>query len=67
MTSQLIKSVPASKVETAAKEANAHDFIMGFPDGYQTQVGEAGTQVGAIILWTPNFGWRFTLVGWMSF
>lgn len=29
----------------AAKEANAHDFIMSFPDGYNTQVGSSSTQV----------------------
>ncbi len=29
-------------VEQAAKEAQAHDFIMQFPDGYQTMVGERG-------------------------
>ncbi len=26
----------------AAKAANAHDFIVSFPDGYETQVGERG-------------------------
>ncbi|KAJ7966889.1 ABC transporter B family protein [Quillaja saponaria] len=29
----------------AAKAANAHFFIQGLPDGYQTQVGEGGTQL----------------------
>jgi len=29
----------------AAKMANAHDFIVSFPDGYQTQVGERGIQL----------------------
>jgi ABC-type multidrug transport system fused ATPase/permease subunit len=29
----------------AAKAACAHDFIMGFPLGYQTPVGEHGTQL----------------------
>ncbi|HAA54846.1 MAG TPA: ABC transporter permease, partial [Myxococcales bacterium] len=29
----------------AAKAANAHDFIMTFPDGYQTTVGERGVQL----------------------
>ena len=32
-------------IEHAAREANAHDFIMSFPDGYDTEVGETGTQV----------------------
>ncbi|HSS98623.1 MAG TPA: ATP-binding cassette domain-containing protein, partial [Terriglobales bacterium] len=27
-------------VEAAAKAAAAHDFIMSFPEGYETQVGE---------------------------
>nr|XP_003704861.1 PREDICTED: ATP-binding cassette sub-family B member 8, mitochondrial [Megachile rotundata] len=29
----------------AAKEANAHEFIMKFPNKYETQVGERGTQL----------------------
>ena len=29
----------------AAKQANAHDFIMSFPEGYNTPVGERGTQL----------------------
>lgn len=32
-------------IESAAKQANAHDFIVAFPDGYETQVGIGGTQV----------------------
>lgn len=31
------------EIEHAAREANAHDFITGFPSGYNTQVGERGT------------------------
>ncbi len=30
------------QIEAAAIAANAHDFIMDFPDGYQTDVGERG-------------------------
>lgn len=29
----------------AAKAANAHSFIQGLPDGYNTQAGEGGTQL----------------------
>jgi ATP-binding cassette, subfamily B, bacterial len=30
------------QIEQAAKEAQAHDFIMSFAEGYQTKVGERG-------------------------
>ncbi len=33
------------EVETAAKTANAHDFIMRLPDGYQTQLSERGNNL----------------------
>jgi ATP-binding cassette subfamily B protein len=33
------------QVEKAAKAAQAHDFIMGFPNGYDTMVGERGTNL----------------------
>lgn len=36
------ESVTLAEMEHAAKEANAHDFIMGFPEGYDTLVGERG-------------------------
>ncbi len=29
-------------IEEAAREAQAHDFIMSFKDGYDTEVGERG-------------------------
>ncbi|MCD8152083.1 MAG: ATP-binding cassette domain-containing protein, partial [Clostridiales bacterium] len=29
----------------AAKNANAHDFIMGFPDGYDTDIGQRGVKL----------------------
>ena len=31
-----------SQVEDAAKQANAHDFVMQMPDGYDTVVGKGG-------------------------
>ncbi len=33
---------PQSEIERAAREAQAHDFIMSFKDGYQTEIGERG-------------------------
>jgi ATP-binding cassette subfamily B protein len=33
------------EVVAAAREANAHDFIAAFPDGYRTRVGERGVQL----------------------
>jgi len=32
-------------VEEAARIANAHDFITGFPQGYDTAVGEKGVRL----------------------
>ena len=39
--------VPASReqIEAAARQANAHDFIMGFENGYDTLVGERGVRL----------------------
>lgn len=33
------------EVEKAARAANAHDFILSFPDGYQSAVGERGVKL----------------------
>ena len=33
------------EVEAAARKANAHNFIVGFPEGYQTVVGERGVKL----------------------
>ncbi len=33
------------EVIEAARRANAHDFIMGFPDGYATDIGQRGVKL----------------------
>ncbi len=33
------------EIEDAARKANAHDFIAGFPDGYRTLVGDRGVKL----------------------
>jgi ATP-binding cassette subfamily B protein len=35
-------AVPFEEIERAARRAQAHDFIMALPDGYDTRVGERG-------------------------
>ena len=35
----------ADEIEDAARQANAHDFIAGFPEGYGTLVGERGVKL----------------------
>lgn len=37
--------VTQEQIEEAAKQANVHETIMGFPDGYNTEVGDRGTQL----------------------
>eukprot|EP01082_Thalassiosira_pseudonana_P010527 g9432.t1.1.5e17418a g9432 g9432.t1 contig36:567156-570927(+) len=39
------KEPTQSEIEEAAMNANAHSFIMEFPDGYDTLVGDAGSQL----------------------
>src|SRR5262249_32817322 len=34
-----------AEIEDAARKANAHDFIVRFPEGYQTVVGERGVKL----------------------
>ncbi|SLM29137.1 putative Leukotoxin translocation ATP-binding protein LktB [Desulfamplus magnetovallimortis] len=38
-------SATMEKIISAAKLANAHDFISNFPNGYETKVGESGLQL----------------------
>lgn len=33
------------EIEEAAKQANAYDFVKSFPQGFDTDVGEGGTQL----------------------
>merc|ERR1712003_614704 len=43
---QSIDAVPdQEELEAIAKKAFCHDFIMGFPEGYQTLVGERGVRL----------------------
>lgn len=37
--------VTQEQIEQAAKEAQAHEFIMSFPQGYQTVIGERGVML----------------------
>merc|ERR1711972_303697 len=39
------EKVSQEDLERAAKEANAHNFIMAFPEGYDTLVGERGVML----------------------
>ena len=34
-----------AEIESAARDAYAHDFITGFPDGYDTVIGERGAKL----------------------
>ncbi|MHB1168319.1 MAG: ABC transporter ATP-binding protein [Longimicrobiales bacterium] len=40
-----LSNVSQEQVESAARAANAHDFIMQLPDGYDTILGERGTRL----------------------
>ncbi|XP_053182223.1 ATP-binding cassette sub-family B member 9 [Scomber japonicus] len=40
-----LTDIPTESVQHAATKANAHDFIAALPKGYETSVGEKGTQL----------------------
>lgn len=40
-----LENISAKDVEEAARVANAHDFIMQMPEGYQTNIGDRGTKL----------------------
>ena len=40
-----VQNATMEQVQEAAKVANAHDFIMATPDGYQTNVGDRGCKL----------------------
>ena len=43
---QSVKCLPTEEeIQEACRLSNAHDFIMGMPDGYDTEVGERGVQL----------------------
>lgn len=37
--------VDQEQIENAARKANIHNFIISLPDGYETRVGDKGTQL----------------------
>ena len=39
------RAVTQDEIEACARRAQAHDFILAFPDGYATLVGERGVQL----------------------
>lgn len=39
------RSVPMAEIIAAAKNANAHSFIISLPNGYDTRMGARGTQL----------------------
>jgi ABC transporter fused permease/ATP-binding protein len=39
------RDVTQAEIEAAARDAFAHEFIVGFPDGYDTTIGERGTKL----------------------
>nr|CAD7402029.1 unnamed protein product [Timema poppensis] len=41
----LEEDVKFADIKEAARKANIHDFILGLPEGYNTMVGERGTQL----------------------
>ena len=40
-----VESATQTEVEQAARIANAHDFIIATPDGYQTNIGDRGSRL----------------------
>jgi ATP-binding cassette subfamily B protein len=39
------EEVTQAQIEAAAQQAQAHDFILSFPEGYQTTIGERGVML----------------------
>jgi ABC-type multidrug transport system fused ATPase/permease subunit len=39
------RDISQEELETAAKDAHAHEFISSWPDGYDTLVGERGVKL----------------------
>ena len=37
----------AAEIEQAARQANAHEFVRAFPEGYATLVGDRGIKLSA--------------------
>ena len=45
LTYNLQRPVSEAQVRAACEQANAHEFVVGFPEGYDTLVGERGVRL----------------------
>lgn len=57
-------SVTEQQIQDAAKEANCHDFIMEFPDGYDTQITSGLVSGGQKQVRTTSMDQAFCLFWW---
>jgi hypothetical protein len=54
------------QIESAARMANAHDFICGFPEGYDTNVGDKGENCEGTLHFPEDEGFSFFTSNWFD-